>query len=205
MSLPWPSTWEGWLEGFAVLTGLAYVLMAIRGQRRCWIAGLLSTLAYLVLCTTAGLRLQAALQGLYAGLAVYGWWQWGGGKQASGRFRVRRLDWRGQCIALLAMTLCSLIGHQWLLRTGSPQPWLEAVTTAGGLVATWLAARRCRDNWPWWVATNLATAWLYRQVEMTPTAWLYVAYAALAVVGWREWRRLPAAGGTQAVSGPDHG
>ncbi|MFM7066079.1 MAG: nicotinamide riboside transporter PnuC [Gammaproteobacteria bacterium] len=183
-------TWLAALEGLAVLTGLAYVLLAIGRRRSCWIAGGLSTLAYLVLAAHAGLLLQSALQGLYTVLAVFGWWQWQGDRDAPDSFTVARLGGSGHVVALVALGMLALLGHQLLLRTGSPQPWLEAITTAGGLVATVLAARRFIDNWTWWVVTNLATAWLYRDAAMGPTAMLYVAYAALALLGWREWRRL---------------
>jgi hypothetical protein len=30
---------------------------------------------------------------------------------------------------------------------------------------------------------------LYWQAALRPTAGLYLAYAALAVLGWREWRK----------------
>lgn len=184
-----PTGWPGWLEAFAVFTGLLYVLLSIRGRASCWIAGLLSTLAYLVLCAYAHLQLQSALQGIYALLAVYGWWQWRCGSDPSGRLAIGRLDIRGHAIAVLALLLLSA-GGTWLLeRTGSPQPLLEAITTAGGLVATVLAARRLLDNWAWWIVTNLATAVLYQQAGMRPTAGLYLAYAALAVAGWRAWQR----------------
>ena len=59
-----------------MVAGLCYVVLAIRQRRSCWIAGLLSTLAYGVLCQAAGLWLQGALQVVYALLAVLGWWQW---------------------------------------------------------------------------------------------------------------------------------
>lgn len=184
-----PADWQGWLEAFAVVTGLVYVLLSIRRRASAWIAGLLSTLAYLVLCADANLRLQSALQGVYAVLAVYGWWQWRQGHDASGQFVVARLDARGHLAALALLAALSVVGV-WVLRnTGSPQPVLEALTTAGGLIATALAARKFLDNWAWWVVTNLATAMLYQQAGMRPTAALYLAYAALAVGGWKAWQR----------------
>lgn len=185
-----PVSWQDWLEAFAVAAGLCYVVLAIRGQRSCWIAGLLSTLAYGVLCQVAGLRLQGALQVLYAVLAVVGWWEWRQQPDAADkRFVVRRLPWRGQAAALVSVAALSWAGHGLLAASGSAQPWLESITTAGGLVATWLAARKWLDNWSWWIVINGATAWLYWEAALRPTAGLYLAYATLAVLGWREWRK----------------
>jgi nicotinamide mononucleotide transporter len=184
-----PHNWQASLELLAVFTGVLYVVLSIRGQRSCWIFGLLSTLAYLVLSALARLHLQSALQGLYAALAIYGWWQWRSGHDGSADLAVTRLDGRQQMLAICALGALTAGGGGLLLHTGSPQPWLEAVTTAGGLVATALATRKVLDNWPWWVGTNVLTAWLYHRAGMAPTVALYVAYAALAMVGWREWRK----------------
>jgi len=203
-----PTNWQAWLEIFAVIAGLCYVVLAIRGQRSCWIAGLLSTLAYGVLCQVSGLWLQGALQVVYAVLAMVGWWQWrrvpaagtskmqrevetkGAYHQASSiGLVVHRLESRNTLAALAFTALLTLVGYELLAASGSAQPWLEAATTAGGLVATYLATRKLLDNWSWWVVINVATAWLYWQAALRPTAGLYLAYAALAVLGWREWRK----------------
>ena len=203
-----PGTWQTWLEAFAVAAGLCYVVLAIRGRRTCWIAGLLSTLAYGVLCQVSGLWLQGALQVVYAVLAILGWWQWrrapatfsskpmraaethGAHHQASSTgLAVHRLGGRNTLAALAFTALLTLVGYELLIASGSAQPWLEAATTAGGLVATWLATRKLLDNWSWWVVINIATAWLYWQAALRPTAGLYLAYATLAVLGWREWRK----------------
>jgi len=203
-----PTNWQAWLEIFAVIAGLCYVVLAIRGQRSCWIAGLLSTLAYGVLCQVSGLWLQGALQVVYAVLAMVGWWQWrrapaagtsrmlrdaetkgAYGPASPTTLAVHRLGSRNTLAALAFTALLTLVGYELLAASGSAQPWLEAATTAGGLVATYLATRKLLDNWSWWVVINVATAWLYWQAALRPTAGLYLAYAALAVLGWREWRK----------------
>jgi nicotinamide mononucleotide transporter len=102
---------------------------------------------------------------------------------------VHRLGGRNTLAALAFTGLLTLVGYELLVASGSAQPWLEAATTAGGLVATWLATRKLLDNWSWWLVINIATAWLYWQAALRPTAGLYLAYAALAVLGWREWRK----------------
>jgi len=203
-----PTTWQAWLEAFAVVAGLWYVVLAIRGHRGCWIAGLLSTLAYGVLCQVAGLWLQGVLQVVYAALAMVGWWQWrrapaiASAEQTQDAeinaanfhaspavLRVHRLGVRNTVAALAFTGLLTIVGYELLVASGSAQPWLEAATTAGGLMATWLATRKLLDNWNWWVVINVATAWLYWQANLRPTAGLYLAYAVLAVLGWREWRK----------------
>jgi nicotinamide mononucleotide transporter len=185
------------LEAVAVACGLAYLVLAIRERAAAWVFGLASTLVYIVVCLQAGLRLQAALQVFYAAVAVYGWLRWrreaaaGAGEDA----RTGIVSWtaRQQLPALLATAALTLACGLALRQSGSTQPWLEAATSAGGLVATWLAARKVLQNWAWWLVINPATAWLYWQQALPASAGLYLAYAALAVVGWRQWTQRLAA------------
>lgn len=185
------------LEAIAVACGLAYVVLAIRERPVAWVFGLASTLVYIAVCLLAGLRLQAGLQVFYAAVAVYGWIRWRSEAQAGAAAEAQTgiVSWapRQQLPALLATAALTLACGLALLRTGSAQPWLEAATSAGGLVATWLAARKVLQNWAWWLAINPATAWLYWQQGLSPTAGLYVAYGALAVLGWRQWKQRLAA------------
>jgi nicotinamide mononucleotide transporter len=57
------------------------------------------------------------------------------------------------------------------------------------VVATWLLARRIVDTWLWWMAVDTGLALLFASQGLPGTAALYVAYAVLAVAGWRSWRR----------------
>ena len=60
----------------AVAFGVAYILLAIREHRACWIAGGVGTAIYGLVFLDAGLPMQAALQVVYVALSVYGWLAW---------------------------------------------------------------------------------------------------------------------------------
>jgi len=60
----------------AVAFGVAYILLAIREHRACWIAGGIGTAIYGLVFLDAGLPMQAALQLVYVALSVYGWMSW---------------------------------------------------------------------------------------------------------------------------------
>ena len=60
----------GPLELAAVLLGFAYIALAIRQRRLCWLAGGLSTALYILVFLDARLYLQSALQVLYVVLAA---------------------------------------------------------------------------------------------------------------------------------------
>ena len=67
----------GELETIAVVLALAYLLLAMRQNRLCWVAAFLSALIYLVIFADVKLYMEAGLQVIYAVMAVVGWVFWG--------------------------------------------------------------------------------------------------------------------------------
>ncbi len=63
-------------EFAAVAFGVAYILLAIREHRACWIAGGIGTAIYAAVFLEAGLPMQAALQLVYVAMSAYGWFAW---------------------------------------------------------------------------------------------------------------------------------
>lgn len=178
----------GAIEAVAVAAGAAYILLAIRRHRVCWIAGGLSTALYVAVFIEAGLPLQAALQLLYVALAVYGWTAWkpdGGAAPRPGRWPLRM-----HVLALAAVGLATWASVLALERFPlSAAPLADSLGTWSSVVATWLLARRIADTWLWWIAVDTGLAALFASQGLTGTAALYLAYAVLAAVGWRSWRR----------------
>ncbi|MEX2151008.1 MAG: nicotinamide riboside transporter PnuC [Steroidobacteraceae bacterium] len=181
------------LEAVAVLFGVAYIVLAIRQHRACWIAGGASTALYSVVFLQSGLPLQAGLQLLYVALSVYGWIQWrpdGGAPQRPGSW-----PWPRHGLALAAIAIATAISTTLLMRYGgSTAPLADSLGTWASVFATWLLARRYLETWLWWIAIDLGLAALFAHQGLVPTAALYLAYALLAIVGWREWRRAGNAG-----------
>jgi nicotinamide mononucleotide transporter len=182
-----------WLEVAGVVTGFAYVALAIREHRACWIAGAVSTALYLVVFMRARLYLQGGLQCAYLLLAAYGWWAWRRRGEADEGPVVRRAPARLQAGLLLAVGAATLVTAP-LLRaaTDAASPWLDAATTWASIAATGLLARKFVDNWSWWIVIDLAIGALAIAERLWLTGLLYVAFAVLAVVGLRRWSRAAA-------------
>ncbi|MGH8250647.1 MAG: nicotinamide riboside transporter PnuC [Steroidobacteraceae bacterium] len=180
-------------EAVAVAFGIAYLVLAIRRHRACWIAGGASTAVFIAVYLEAGLPLQAALQALYVVVAVYGWFTWRPGSGLPEQPRSWRLSLHG--LALAGTALATAISTPILARYGaSAAPLAESLGTWTSLVATWLLARRVVDSWIWWIVIDTGLAALFASQGLRLTALLYLAFAGLAVVGWRSWRRAMAAG-----------
>ena len=172
--------------------GFAYILLAIRQHRACWIAGGIGTAIYAKVFLDAGLPLQAALQVIYVAMSAYGFFAWRRDReQAAG---VRRWPVARHLLALAAVALATAVSAQLAARHAlSAAPIADSLGTWASVVATWLLVRRVVDNWLWWIAIDAGLAALFASQGLMPTAALYVAYALLAVAGWRSWRRGAAA------------
>ena len=170
----------------AVVFGFAYVLLAIREHRACWIAGGASTAIYAFVFLEAGLPMQAALQVVYVAMAIWGYASWT--RDAAADAPLRRWTLPKHLIALGAVGLATAVSAPLAARYAlAAAPVADSLGTWASLVATWLLARRVVDNWLWWIAVDAGLAGLFFSQGLAATAALYLAFALLAVAGWRSW------------------
>ena len=175
-------------ELVAVALGLAYIVLAIRQHRGCWIAGGASTAIYIAVFLKAGLFLQAALQVAYVVMSVYGWVAWRAGGELAARPRSWPLSKHG--LTLFAVIVATTLSTPLLsLYTDSPAPLADSLGTWASVAATWLLARRYIETWFWWMIIDSGLATLFASQGLVFTAGLYLAFAVLAIAGWRAWRR----------------
>jgi nicotinamide mononucleotide transporter len=77
----------------------------------------------------------------------------------------------------------------WLGMPSAAMPLLDALTTALGVVATWMLARRYLEQWLIWVFVDLLSAGMYFYKGLYPTAILFLVYTAMALVGYVAWKK----------------
>lgn len=173
-------------EILAVALGLGYLLLAIREQRSCWLAGGLASLIFLGIFWRAGLLMQSLLQLFYIGMAIHGWWHWGA-DQSTDRLEVSRSGLREQVLLLLALGLLCLVTLQLRAGFNDPQAVLDTVSSWGGVLATWMVAQKKLEAWLYWIVIDTATVALYVDADLLASSALYALYTILAFVGWKQW------------------
>ena len=132
-------------------------------------------------------------------MSIYGWYEWLHGGKGHGRLAVSRVSARwavGLALAGAAATVA--LGLFLKHRTDAALPFRDAAITAFSLVAQWMATRKWLENWPLWMVLNVANVGICVSQGLYPMAAFYAVLLALAVVGFREWRRTLAAGETAA-------
>ncbi|MGE8333886.1 nicotinamide riboside transporter PnuC [Pseudomonas laurylsulfatiphila] len=181
------------LELFAAALGVIAVWLTVKQNPWCWPIGLVMVLLYSWIFFEVKLYSDMLLQVIYAGLQLYGWWQWTrGGDTTRGR-EVSRLDTRTVVLSLAIGAVGSLLlGAAMAHWTDAAQPWLDAALTGFSLVAqVWMAQKRVQC-WPLWIALDVIFVGLFIYKGLYLTATLYGLFAVIAVQGWREWRADPA-------------
>lgn len=187
------------LEYLGVISGLLYLILEIKQHRAMWVVGFLTSLLYVFVFFFAKIYADMGLNLYYTGISLYGFRQWS-------RVRSGQSEERPRCEAspILYRTLTRSLAAGILLAiailfaflyyglhtfTDSPIPAGDAFTTAAGIVATWMLARRILAHWIVWVIVNFVSAYLYYIRELYPTLFLYVCYGILAIVGFHTWKK----------------
>ncbi|MFT5861118.1 MAG: nicotinamide mononucleotide transporter [Flavobacteriaceae bacterium] len=177
------SVWE-WI---AVVTAVAYVILAARKNILCWIFALLSSAIYVYLCIIGKLYIEAILSLFYVVMAVVGWIAW---NAATADDRIHTWKINKHLINItISGVLAYLLGLSFDLWTDQAFPYIDAFTTVFSLSATFMIVRKVLENWIYWIAIDLASIYLYHDRGYTLTSVLFAIYTLLAIVGFYSWRK----------------
>jgi len=188
MVIAWLS--DNYIELLASVLGILYVILAIRQNIWCWMAGIINVALYIFIFLNARLYGDMALQVFYLLMSIYGWYSWKFGKSKNKEVLVvTRLTQNFTFLLLVILTILS-VGFGYLLSfTNSDIPYWDGLTTALGLIATWMIARKIIENWLVWIFTDLLCVGIYYYKELYPTAIFYLIMAILAVVAYYKWKK----------------
>jgi nicotinamide mononucleotide transporter len=177
------------LETIAVVSALAYVVLAMRQNRLCWVAAFVSALLYLVIFAEVKLYMEAGLQIIYVAMAIVGWVFWGR-DNSNDTLRVTTRPWPFHAMALLFIA-----GGTWAsgallaVYTDAARPFVDAGTTISAIICTWMVTRKILENWLYWIVINAVSVWLFTDRGLSLTSGLFALYIVLSVAGYLSWRR----------------
>jgi nicotinamide mononucleotide transporter len=191
LSVQLVSVWHGTsaVEIIAAVLAVAYLVLAIQQKLSCWVAAFVSSCLYVWVLFGARLYMESALNAFYAGMAIYGFWQWQQGKGGSA-LAVCRWPIAAHVAGLAAVVGLSMISSV-LLRRYTPAAWpfVDSMVTWSSVFATFLVARKVYENWYWWLVIDSVSLCLYFTRRLYLTMLLFGLYLVLIVVGMRQWRR----------------
>ena len=177
------------LELAAVILAISYLLLAIRQNILCWAAALLSSGLYCFIFFSVELYFESVLQVFYIAMAVYGWSSWKGNNQTEGKgLEVSSLSPQTNLIFIFTIVLLTIISAH-IFNKNSILDYLDAFTTWGAIIATFMVAKKILENWIYWIIIDSVAIFLYLKKDLYLTAALFAAYILIALVGYIAWYR----------------
>jgi nicotinamide mononucleotide transporter len=176
-------------EIVAALLAVAYVILATRRNRLCWLPGALASALLSALSFERGLPMQGLLNVYYVGMSAYGFWNWRRMAER-GELPVGFAPIRWHAIAFLVILPLSWFTAGLLAReTQAAWPLLDSLTTWFSLYATWLVARARIENWLYWIVIDAILTYLYYMQDYRIIALQFLVFTGLAVAGFVAWHR----------------
>lgn len=176
------------LEIGAVFLAVAYLLLAVRRDIRCWIAGIMSSSIYFVLMFTANLYMESILQIFYIFMGVYGFNQWKSDIANTEEISITTWNLKTHLIVLGIIFISSYFaGYILDTYTDAKLPFLDSLTTFGALFATYMVAKKILENWIYWFLIDSVSIYLFIERELYLTSILFCLYLIIIIFGFRSW------------------
>lgn len=170
------------LEFVASVTSLIGVWLGTTGKRITWPWWALSSALYGIFFFQVNLIGSAALQLVFIIAAIRGWFGWAPTGAVPGRLSNKARVY----VVLVVLSLWALL-EPLLSHIGAAATIVDSFLFVGSLVAQVLMVYEKTDNWPLWFLVDLVGTILYFKQEYYFTAFLYLVFTAIALIGWWRW------------------
>ena len=176
------------LESCAVFLAIVYLLLAVRRDIRCWIAGILSSCLYLFLMYSANLYMESILQIFYVFMGFYGFQQWRSDNINQKEISISTWSFKIHICIASSIAIFSYVSANLLVRyTDAALPFLDSLTTFGALFATYMVAKKIVENWIYWFLIDATSVYLFIGRELYLTSVLFCIYLVIIIFGYRSW------------------
>ena len=183
------------IEIIAVFLALAYLILAAYQNLLCWLAAAISSLLYIKICFDANLFIETGLQFFYLIMAIVGYFQWRKPSLINESEKtIINLSLKDGIIGIAICGLVSIVMAIWFQQnTQAKLPWLDAPVTVFSIWATWLVIKKVLQNWLLWIVIDAIAIYIYFQRNLNLTAFLYLLYTILAIIGYFKWKKVQTA------------
>ncbi|MFW6257204.1 MAG: nicotinamide riboside transporter PnuC [Prolixibacteraceae bacterium] len=183
------------IELLGAILGLLYIFFSIRQNILTWPTGLLASLIYSYVFFETRFYADMGLQVYYVAISIYGWYHWLKGannknEEVENELPVQKLPAKLVWKLIVATIVIFLVLLFILLKyTDSDVPFMDSLTTALSIVATWMLAKKYLEHWLIWIFVDAVSAGLYAYKNLWPTVILFLVYTVMALLGYFEWKK----------------
>ena len=178
------------IEIIAVISAILYLLLAAKEDVKCWYAAIISSLLYFYIMYDAGLIMEAYLQVFYIIMALYGLLQWKKLIQINSNKRIRTWSNIQHFIIITSVIILSILTGFILTKyTNAALPFLDAFTSWGAIVTTYMVAKKILENWIYWFVIDAISIYLFLSRGLYLTSMLFLVYLIIICFGYIAWRK----------------
>tara|TARA_Y100000746_G_scaffold226189_1_gene230985 strand:- start:127 stop:690 length:564 start_codon:yes stop_codon:yes gene_type:complete len=178
------------LELVAVFTAVTYLILAAKEDIKCWYAAFISSLIYIYIMFQAGLIMESILQIFYVLMAVYGYLQWNNITTNDANLPIKNWDKINHLYSIGLVILLSVVSGMLLEKyTQAALPFLDAFTTFGAIITTYMVAKKIIENWIYWFVIDSISIYLFISRELYLTALLFFFYLIIIIFGYISWKK----------------
>lgn len=182
---------QNWLEITAVIFAILYLILAVKQNILCWIAGIISSVLYFFIMQKAGLYMEAYLQVFYVVMGIYGWSQWSASNASNPIFIVNTWSKYQHMITISIILVLSLLSGFLMERyTDAALPFLDALVSWGAVVATYMVAKKLLENWIYWFVIDATSIFLFIERGLWLSAILFATYLVIIFFGYQSWNKV---------------
>ncbi len=179
------------IEIFALVTGVAYVVLEILQKNAMWVLGILTGAACAFSFGVQHVWASMSLNLYYVVISFIGLAKWrkDGARVAEGAIHLRALPKKVALWSACIFVLGSLAMIFLLRAIGDAEPRLDGAATVLSIIGTWWLAQSYLQQWLIWIVADIITTTLCIVTGQYWMALLYLAYIASAIYGYFHWRK----------------
>lgn len=182
------------LEILAALFGIFSVILSIRKSIWVYPIGIISTSVYIYLNFQWTLIGEMLINIYYTVMSVYGWWLWFWDAEVfTSSIKLTSSNLTVRTISLFFIGYIAVITIYYL-NFGSflaipAINYIDTLASAIFLVAMYLMAHKRIEHWLFWILGNTLAIYLFVVKGYAITAFQFLVFLILAVMGWKTWRK----------------
>lgn len=177
------------LEIAAFILNVLGVWLTSKQYRMCWLINIIAVILYMALFYQVHLFADAALQGVFVIMQIYGWYSWS--KASADRTLLAGYMHKPMMVKSIAVGAAGglFLGLLFSVYTKASLPWLDSMLASFSLVASYWAAKKYIESWAMWCILDAIYVLMYLYKSLNLTAFLYFLFILLALNGWRMWKQ----------------
>ena len=188
------------MQIFTLVTGVIYIILAIRQKNFMWVVGILTSVAAMWVFFRQGLYASFILNGYYLVTAFIGLWQWKrdrnrigsgevGDSVSEDKIHLNKLSRKTLIISAIATIAGTILLAEIMIRFENPMSYMDSAVTVLSAVATWWLVKAYLQQWWLWIIADTMSTILCATQGLWWMSALYLLYALSAIYGLQHWKK----------------